>query len=425
MRNKNLPKFLGTLLICVLTSLSMSAQTKYCDSDLTSSDGNTTVKLTCQQLSSDTYEMKIEADVEIVGLGGSHIHLNGTSGTAMNTLPAVLSNGNKTYTITMSSTTVPNMYTPLYVLMPGEKTFLPGAIDWTANCAGSTIVNLSLSSITSDGQTLEGFSASKTTYDIALPGGTTTAPLIAAVAIETALVNVDVTQATSLPGAATIVVSEKANPANKKTYTINFAIFDTSANTACSGISKESDEGVFAQGFSYSFKTNEAKTEVTAEFELFDVKDGLVAFAHTHNPDFAETQMDNVGGRKFSKTFPVTSETTIFKLACKFAYVGGLSRTKVFEYTVGDICDNPTNIITDETANFTVYPNPVVNTLNISSDVDVANVSIYNALGKAVKSATPNASEANISVVDLPSGQYVVVVKTADGQESVKKIIKK
>lgn len=426
MRNKNLLKFLGTLLFCVLPSLSLLAQTKYCDSNLNSSDGNTTIKLSCQKTSTDNYEMKIEADVEIAGFGGSFIHLNGTSATDMRSLPVVLSNGNKTLTLTMSSTTVPNIYTPLYILMPGEKVFSPGSIDWTANCSGSTFVNLDLSSITSGGTALAGFLASKLTYDVALPGGTTAVPQLAAVAVESSLVSVVVTQATALPGTATIVVSENANPTNKKTYTINFSVFDTSTNTECSGISKEdAGQGTFGQGYSYSFKTNETNTEVTAEFELFDVKDGIVAFAWTYNPDFLETQMDNIGGRKFSKKFTITSETTTFKIACKFAFAGGMAVTKVFEYTVGANCGTPTNIIIDETTNFSIYPNPVVNTLNISSDVDVAKLIIYNTLGKVVKTVAPNASEVNISVADLPSGQYVAVIQTSDGQELVKKIIKK
>ena len=426
MRNKNLLKFLGALLFCVLPSLSLLAQTKYCDSNLNASDGVTTIKLSCQKTSTDTYEMKIEADVEIAGFGGSFIHLNGTSATDMRSLPIVLSNGNKTLTLTMTSTTIPNIYTPLYILMPGEKVFNPGSIDWTANCSGSTFVNLDLSSITSGGTALAGFLASKLTYDVALPGGTTAVPQITAVAVEASLVNVVVTQATSLPGTATIVVSENANPTNKKTYTINFSVFDTSANTECSGISKEdAGQGTFTQGYSYSFKTNAAKTEVTAEFELFDAKDGPVAFAWTYNPNFAETQLDNIGGRKFSKTFAITSETTVFKIACKFAFAGGMAVTKTFEYTVGADCGNPTNIITDQTANFSVYPNPVANTLYVSSDTEVAKISIYNALGKIVKSATPNSLDVNISVVDLPSGQYVAVIQTSDGQELVKKIIKK
>ncbi|MBQ9652383.1 MAG: hypothetical protein IJV13_09290 [Prevotella sp.] len=72
------------------------------------------------------YELIIEADVEMEGLGGSFWALS--SGNADMRDNLVLSADKKTMTITAESTTKPNPYTPLYVLMPGEVNF--GDIDY-------------------------------------------------------------------------------------------------------------------------------------------------------------------------------------------------------------------------------------------------------------------------------------------------------
>ena len=71
-----------------------------------------------------------------------------------------------------------------------------------------------------------------------------------------------------------------------------------------------------------------------------DNKDGVVAYAWTYNPNFAETAMTNIGGKKFSKTFTDQTLNSTFKVACKFAYAGGMSVTKTYEYTVGANCSD-------------------------------------------------------------------------------------
>lgn len=76
----------------------------------------------------DTYELIIESDEEMSGLGGSFWNVNGV-GTDMRTNLA-LSTDKKTMTVTCVSTSAPNIYTPLYVMMSGEVNFGNITVEW-------------------------------------------------------------------------------------------------------------------------------------------------------------------------------------------------------------------------------------------------------------------------------------------------------
>jgi len=124
-----------------------------------------------------------------------------------------------------------------------------------------------------------------------------------------------------------------------------------SQNTDCLGVSKLALDGVFTDGYIYKFTTS--GTDVTVSFELLDNKAGLVAYIFTYNPDFAEVAATNTSGKKFSKTFSGQTVGATFKVACKFAYAGGLAVTKMFTYVVGSSCsDTPAD--TESPTSFTV-----------------------------------------------------------------------
>lgn len=114
-------KRLMTLWI-VAAALLMSAAVgakQYCHEALT--QGDNTVYLTCELLGS-TYKMTIEADVALDGLGGSFMHLNGEE---VHDLREFMTKGadGKSLILSFTSTTAPDFYTPLYVMMPGEVNF--------------------------------------------------------------------------------------------------------------------------------------------------------------------------------------------------------------------------------------------------------------------------------------------------------------
>ena len=110
----------SVLLTLALVAATLLASAKqYCHEPLT--QGNNTIYLTCELLSS-TYTMTIEADVDLAGLGGSFMHLNGTEVHDLREFLTIAPD-KKSMTIAFASSTAPNFYTPLYVMMPGEVNF--------------------------------------------------------------------------------------------------------------------------------------------------------------------------------------------------------------------------------------------------------------------------------------------------------------
>ena len=102
--------------------------TQYCRSKLTS--GENVIYLSCEKTSDAVYTLTIEADntVTLSGLGGSYCHINGDQNLELRTIQTV---SNNTITCKITSTSAPQFYTPLFVLMPGEVTFsFPSDIEW-------------------------------------------------------------------------------------------------------------------------------------------------------------------------------------------------------------------------------------------------------------------------------------------------------
>ena len=130
--------------ICFVIGLSSAAlfavpSVQYCHTLITAGDG-TTVYLTCKLVSTGNYEIKIESSVAMSGLSAGCYCNTSSGGKQLITLPGyVLAADGKTITIDIPSTSGPNLYTPLYILMPGEKNFAwPNNVDWTATCSGGS-----------------------------------------------------------------------------------------------------------------------------------------------------------------------------------------------------------------------------------------------------------------------------------------------
>lgn len=118
----------------------------------------------------------------------------------------------------------------------------------------------------------------------------------------------------------------------------------------CSETSTDAQQGTFSQGYEVTFETLGTSVEIT--FKLLDTnKSGVVAYLWKQTP-FSETQMQEVASKTFSKTISGFTIGETISYACKFAFSGGLSATKYFDYVVGSSC---TGSSSDTTApeNFT------------------------------------------------------------------------
>jgi len=73
--------------------------------------------------------------------------------------------------------------------------------------------------------------------------------------------------------------------------------------------------------------------------------------------------------------------------------------------------------------NFSVYPNPVEDVLNIQSTNAVQSIEVYDVLGKLVTATTPDVISPTMDMSALNSGIYLVKV-TIDGASKTVKVIK-
>lgn len=196
-----------------------------------------------------------------------------------------------------------------------------------------------------------------------------------------------------------------------------FANVTNAQNTECAGTLTES-----GSEFNYKFET--VGTDVTVTFEMVTPKTGLVAYAHTYNPNFAEVGMANAGGQKFTKTFTGQTAGSIFKTACKFAWAsGGLLETSTLSYTVGSTCQTgpaDTEIPTAFTAEKgSVSATSIELLLNATDNSGSITYSVtYGSTPTTVTSTGTSATQKSFIVSNLAPGTeytFSIIAKDAAG----------
>ncbi len=196
----------------------------------------------------------------------------------------------------------------------------------------------------------------------------------------------------------------------------------TSPNSDCAGISNAASQGTFSSGYSYSFSTS--GNNVTINYELLDNKSGVVAYLWDYTSGFAETQMTNVGGKKFTITLSGKTAGAILKVACKFAFSGGMSVTKQLIYTVGNNC-NASGIETISTSDIRIFPNPATDKLIITAENNIKEIEVKTIMGQTVKIINGKGVTQTIDINDISIGNYLVLTKLENGLRSIHKIVKK
>ena len=146
-------------------------------------------------------------------------------------------------------------------------------------------------------------------------------------------------------------------------------------------------------------------------------KVGVVAYLWKQSP-FGETQMTNVSGNTFTHTLTNQTIGTTINYAVKFAFAGGLSVTKYFNYVVGDNCTLDNHIVTNS-FDFK-FINPVNDFLEISSNNEIDKIEIYNMTGNLVLNTSLVTNR--VDVRNLSKGIYVLAVYS-ENRRIVKKMI--
>ena len=77
-----------------------------------------------------------------------------------------------------------------------------------------------------------------------------------------------------------------------------------------------------------------------------------------------------------------------------------------------------------DNTNFTYYPNPVKDILNLSYVSNISKVTVFNLLGQQMISSTLNANQGQLDMSALATGTYLVKITTVDNLEKTIKVIK-
>tara|TARA_B100001287_G_scaffold71316_1_gene58888 strand:+ start:6331 stop:7851 length:1521 start_codon:yes stop_codon:yes gene_type:complete len=85
---------------------------------------------------------------------------------------------------------------------------------------------------------------------------------------------------------------------------------------------------------------------------------------------------------------------------------------------------NSTTNIKEISSNFLIYPNPASSVVNIESSKIINRINIYNMIGNIVYSSKFPSNSAEIDLMDLNSGIYLVDIKFIDGTRRNSKFIK-
>ena len=146
--------------------------------------------------------------------------------TTFSNLPGISSPSNNTfYEVTITPATAINGYLRFTFRQPSSsgKYLWFDDLEITASTAPIISTDATLSALTYNGISVPNFSANTLRYEVELPAGTTTIPTVAATKNDTKASDPVITQATALPGNATVTVTAE-DGTTTKTYTITFTV---------------------------------------------------------------------------------------------------------------------------------------------------------------------------------------------------------
>ena len=115
----------------------------------------------------------------------------------------------------------------------------------------------------------------------------------------------------------------------------------------------------------------------------------------------------------------LTPGSTIYVVVWKFATAVPTATNSQFQVSAYDA-----SLATDsfDNANFTFYPNPVKDVLNLSYSENITKVQVINLLGQEVRTNSMDATQAQVDMSNLPSGTYLVKVTANDKMKTIKVI---
>ena len=105
--------------------------------------------------------------------------------------------------------------------------------------------------------------------------------------------------------------------------------------------------------------------------------------------------------------------------SCNIPAIGPISNTANGTYSSSN---GISNVIAEN--GIKCYPSMAKNSLNVSADNEISEISIVSLVGQSLRTMTINSNSKTITLNDLVSGQYLVRIKLANGQIGTQKFVK-
>ena len=165
------------------------------------------------------------------------------------------------------------------------------------------------------------------------------------------------------------------------------------------------------------------ETQTSATNSLTDTV--VVAFSGTCG-SLVEVGCDDDGGlagvNNLMSILSLTGQTpgdTLYVGVWKYGTVAPSATSKDFRISAYDASLGNSSF---DNGNFSYYPNPVKNILNLSYNQEISNVEVFNLLGQKVSSNNINSNSAEIDMSNLSKGAYMVRVTSNDKAKTIKVI---
>ena len=337
------------------------------------------------------------------------------------------------------------------------------------------IANATLSDLKVNGASVLGFSPAITTYSVKFPQGTTVVPQITSVTTANSNASNSITQATTIPGTASVLVTAE-DGTTTKTYTVNYTLFGPSI-AAPNPPARVSTDVISLFSNAYS---NIPVTEWSTSWDDSDITDIQVqgndvkminftnflgvqltdfvnasGMTHFHMDYFIDNGTDLVGkviNTKWSNhgNAPTSGETSAFLLNSIPSTTGSwvsidvpissfdaapqvrnalnqlLLISNLGTLYVDNIYFHKNTVLGVDDVNasknkLSFYPNPVNAGDVINVKTKAKNIEIYSISGQKVKTSNSQ----TVSSQGLAKGLYIIKVTTENGEEQTSKFIVK
>ncbi|RED98418.1 T9SS type A sorting domain-containing protein [Marinoscillum furvescens] len=265
--------------------------------------------------------------------------------------------------------------------LPGSTTVVVTAQDgstqtYTVNFKiADPSTDATLASLTVDGEAVAGFDAATLSYEVTLAYGTTVVPTVAATAND-ANATVEITAATSLPGATTVVVTAQ-DGSTASTYTVDFKVEAPATDATLADLTVD---GTTITGFDAA----------TLSYEL------ELATGTTTVPTVAATATDANATVEITAATSLPGATTIVVTAQD----GSTTQTYAVNFTLEPLSTPHVELA--------VYPNPTVGIVTLTGVQNVNEVRIINLGGLEITKPVINQQ---IDVTDLEAGVYFINIE--------------